>query len=76
MLALIEEAGFVVRAWEDVTAEASGPSGGTPTPPHSIQRIVMGETLEAIARAGRRNREEHRIVMVQAVFVRLEGRRC
>jgi hypothetical protein len=30
----------------------------------------MGDALAAIARAGRRNRDEGRIVMVQAVFER------
>jgi len=31
---------------------------------------VMGDGLEAIARSGERNREEKRIVMVQAVLKR------
>jgi hypothetical protein len=31
----------------------------------------MGDALEAIAQVGQRNREEGRIVMVQAVFERL-----
>ena len=74
MLGLIEDAGFTARAWDDVTVETAG-SGG-PVPAHSIQRIVMGDALEDIVRAGNRNREEHRIVMVQAVFDRLEAPRC
>jgi SAM-dependent methyltransferase len=74
MLGLIEDAGFAAHAWEDVTEETARASAGSP--PHSIQRIVMGETLEEITRAGRRNREEGRIVMVQAVLARLEGSRC
>jgi SAM-dependent methyltransferase len=74
MLGLIEDAGFTARTWDDVTAEMAG-SGG-PVPAHSIQRIVMGDALEDIIRAGNRNREEHRIVMVQAVFDRLEAPRC
>jgi SAM-dependent methyltransferase len=74
MLGLIEDTGFTARAWDDVTAETAG-SGG-PVPAHSIQRIVMGEAIEEIIRAGHRNREEHRVVMVQAVFDRLEARRC
>ena len=74
MLALIEAAGFTVSAWEDVTAETAG-SGG-PVPAHSIQRLVMGEALDEIIRAGHRNRAEGRIVMVQAVFNRLEAGRC
>jgi ubiquinone/menaquinone biosynthesis C-methylase UbiE len=70
MRTVIEAAGFQTRAWDDVTAEAVGPSTGADGPAHSIQRIVMGEALDAIVRAGRRNREEGRIVMVQAVLAR------
>jgi hypothetical protein len=76
MRRVIEAAGFAARAWEDVTADVGGPSTGAAVPPHSIQRIVMGEMLDEIIRAGHRNREEKRIVMVQAVFVRLEASRC
>lgn len=70
MRALIEAEGFQVRVWEDVTAEiaGSGPAAAATGP--SIQALVMGETLEAISRAGRRNCDEGRIVMVQAVFER------
>jgi SAM-dependent methyltransferase len=68
MRAVIEAAGFRPRAWDDVTAE-TGRAGGT-APPHAIQRIVMGDALEAITRAGERNRVEGRIVMIQAVFER------
>jgi len=68
MRATLEAAGFVVRHWDDVTEEFAGPSG--PAPAHSIQRIVMGDLLEAIGAAGQRNREEGRIVNVQAVFER------
>jgi SAM-dependent methyltransferase len=68
MRALIEAAGFRARAWEDVTAEIAG--SGAAVPAHSIQSLVMGNTLAAITRAGRRNRDEGRIVMVQAVFDR------
>jgi SAM-dependent methyltransferase len=74
MLVLIEAAGFVVSAWDDVTTETAGSS--SPVPAHSIQRIVMGEALDEIVRAGHRNREEGRLVMVQAVFNRLEASRC
>ncbi len=76
MRAVIEAAGFAARAWQDVTVEIAGPSTGAAVPPHSIQRIVMGEGLDAIIAAGHRNREEQRIVMVQGVFVRSEERRC
>ncbi len=68
MRAVIEAAGFQVRAWDDVTAEAVGPSTGASGPAHSVQRIVMGQALDAIVRAGQRNREEQRIVMIQAVL--------
>jgi predicted methyltransferase len=76
MRATIEAAGFAERAWQDVTAEAVGPSTGAAVPPHAIQRIVMGDRLDAIIAAGHHNREEQRIVMTHAVFVRSEDRRC
>ena len=69
MRALIERAGFLVRAWDDVTAETAGPADAV-VPAHSIQRLVMGEALDAITRAGQKNRKEGRIVLVQAVFHR------
>ena len=70
MRAVIERTGFRARAWDDVTMETAPPTGN-PVPAHSAQRIIMGDGLEAISRAGQRNREEGRIVMVQAVFERL-----
>ena len=70
MRALIEAAGFRVRAWDDVTTEIAGSGPNAEAPTHSIQALVMGEGLAAITRAGRRNRDEGRIVMVQAVFDR------
>jgi SAM-dependent methyltransferase len=70
MRAVIEAAGFHVRAWDDVTEEAVGPSIGAGAPAHSIQRIVMGPALDAIVQAGERNRQERRIVMIQAVLDR------
>jgi MPBQ/MSBQ methyltransferase len=76
MRATIEATGFAAHAWQDVTAEIAGPSTGAAVPPHSIQRIVMGDRLDAIIAAGHRNREERRIVMTQAVFARPEDRRC
>ena len=66
----IEAAGFDVRAWDDVTEEATGPSTGADSPAHSVQRIIMGDALEPIVRAGQRNREERRIVMIQAALER------
>ena len=68
MRALIEAAGFLVRAWDDVTMETSGGSVGAAG--RSIQSLVMGEALGAIAENARRNRDEGRIAMVQAVFGR------
>lgn len=70
MRAVMEAAGFRVRAWEDVTTELAGPSTGAAFPAHSIARIVMGDTLDEITRAGQRNRDERRIVNVQAILER------
>jgi SAM-dependent methyltransferase len=70
MRAVIEAAGFRALVWDDVTAETAGPPTGAAVPPHSIQRLVMGETIDAIIRAHRRNSEEGRLVSVQAVFER------
>jgi len=70
MRAVIEQAGFRVLVWDDVTAETVGPSTGAAIPPHSIQRLVMGDAIDAIIRAGHQNREEHRIVSIQAVCER------
>jgi len=70
MRRVIEGSGFVVRAWDDVTEEAMGPSTGADSPAHSVQRIIMGEALEPIVKAGQRNRAEQRIVMIQAVLER------
>ena len=68
MRAVIEAAGFRLRAWDDVTAETGHAGGGPPAPRHP--RIVMGDELDAIMRAGQRNRDEGRIVTIQAVFER------
>jgi len=70
MRKVIEAAGFQVRAWDDVSAEATGPSTGAASPAHSIQRIIMGDAVDAITRSGQKNREEGRIVMIQAVLER------
>ena len=70
MRALIEAAGFRALAWENVTAELAGPSTGAGVPAHSIARIVMGDLIDDITRAGQRNRNEGRVVMIQAVFER------
>ncbi|HKQ63599.1 MAG TPA: methyltransferase domain-containing protein, partial [Methylomirabilota bacterium] len=68
MRAVMEASGFQVRAWDDVTAEATGPASAAAIPAHSVQQIIMGESLDAIIRAGHQNREERRIVMTQAVL--------
>ena len=70
MKAVIERAGFTMRVWDDVTAETAGPTTGAAVPPHSIQRLVMGDAIDEIIRAGQRNRAEGRLVSVQAVFDR------
>ena len=67
MQAIIESAGFRLRVWKDVTAARQS---GAPDPPYSIQRLVMGDDLAAIRAAGKRNTEEHRMVMIHAVFDR------
>ena len=69
MRELIEGTGFRMRAWYDVTEERARPSGASP--PYSIQRLVMGDFLDDIRRAGERNRAEGRSVMVHAVFKRM-----
>jgi SAM-dependent methyltransferase len=68
MRVLIEAAGFRVCDWEDVTAEIAGSGPDSAAPAYSISSLVMGDALVAITRASRRNRDEGRIVMVQAVF--------
>ncbi|HET8533044.1 MAG TPA: methyltransferase domain-containing protein [Methylomirabilota bacterium] len=70
MRAVIEAAGFRARAWEDVTAETVGPATGAAVPAHSIQRLVMGDAIDAIIAAGHRNRAEGRVVSIQAIFER------
>lgn len=70
MRELIEAAGFRALAWEDVTAELAGPSTRAAVPAHSIARIVMGDAIDDITRAGQRNRDEGRVLMIQAVFER------
>jgi hypothetical protein len=65
MRALLDLAGFAIDAWDDVTMEASG--GRAPAVGASIQSLVMGERLAEIAVNGRRNRDEGRVVVVQAV---------
>jgi ubiquinone/menaquinone biosynthesis C-methylase UbiE len=70
MRPIVESAGFWIRAWEDATVELGAPPPGGAVPPHAIQRIVMGNALDDIMRAGQRNREERRLVTIQAVAER------
>ena len=70
MRAVIEGAGFRVLEWQDVTDEIAGPSTGTVVPAHSIARLVMGDAVDTISATGQRNRDEGRIVSIQAVCER------
>jgi len=70
MRAVIEAAGFRARVWDDVTAETAGPATAATIPAHSIQRLVMGGAIDEIIRIGHRNRDEGRLVSIQAVFER------
>jgi SAM-dependent methyltransferase len=69
MRALIEAAGFRSHAWE-VMAALPGLAPGAPVTAHNIYHLVMGDAMTAITRAGDRNRDEGRMVTVQAVFDR------
>ena len=71
MRALIEAAGFRARAWDDVTAETAGVRDAAAIPAHSAQRLIMGERLDEIIRVGHRNRDEGRLLAIQAVFNRV-----
>ncbi len=70
MRAVIEGAGFRVLAWDDMTNETAGPSTGSAVPAHSIARLVMGDAVDTISATGQRNRDEGRIVSIQAVCER------
>jgi ubiquinone/menaquinone biosynthesis C-methylase UbiE len=70
MRAVIVAAGFRARIWDDLPSDAPTTTS-TSAPTQTIQRLVMGDSLTAILEAGRRNSEERRQVMVQAVFDRL-----
>src|SRR5262249_5327511 len=71
MRMVMEAAGFRVRVWDDVTAETAGPRTADEIPPYFAARIIMGDALDAIVRAGHRNRDEGRIVLMQAVLDRV-----
>ena len=67
MRACIEQAGFRLKAWEDVTEELAALSS-PPNPASTIQALVADHALPTITESGRRNRVEGRIVVVQAVL--------
>ncbi len=69
MRATIVAAGFRARAWDEMPTETA-PAGAS-APVQTIQKLVMGDWLTAISEAGRRNAEERRLVLVQAVFDRM-----
>jgi MPBQ/MSBQ methyltransferase len=67
MRAVIGAAGFTAIEWAEVTV--GPPPPGAPRPAHTVQSLVMGdERVAEIMRASRRNEDEHRIVMIHAVF--------
>jgi SAM-dependent methyltransferase len=68
---LIETAGFAMEAWEDVTDNALQP--GPELPPHSVQRLVMGDRLDDIMQTYRRNLLEGRMRLFQGVFRAVSG---
>lgn len=65
---VIEAAGFRAGSWEDVPAELLAPRDAAPPPPHSIQRLVMGDRLERILQSTQQNLQEERVRLVQGVF--------
>jgi len=69
MRVLIEAVGFQAYTW-DVMAAMPGVVPGAPVPAHNIYHLVMGDAMAAITHAGDRNRDEGRMVTVQAVFDR------
>ena len=70
MRAVMEAAGFRVRAWDDITAETAGPVDPAAIPAYAASRLIMGAGLDEIIRVGHRNRQEGRLVAIQAVLER------
>ena len=64
----IEAAGFRMRAWDEETLRSA--SAGAADTALGIRELVMGDELAPILHAHQRNREEGRLVSVQAVFDR------
>lgn len=67
---LLLSLGFSLRVWDDCSEEIGGTtSGKAPHAGVSIQQIIKGAAkLKAIVDAGRINKSERRLVMVQAIF--------
>jgi len=71
VLATQEPMAGPVQPVDDVTAETAGPGTADAIPSYFAPRIIMGDALDPIVRAGHRNREEARIVLIQAILDRL-----
>jgi MPBQ/MSBQ methyltransferase len=71
MRTLIAAAGFRECEWLDVTGETTARRPAQSEPAFSIQRLLMGDMLDAIRAAGQRNQRERRTVMMHAVFERI-----
>ena len=67
MLTIIEAAGFRMRAWNEASRLTPRPASQTAT----VQRLVMGDALDAILAAGQRNAEEGRLVTYDGLSDRL-----
>ncbi len=67
---LIEQAGFGLVAWEDVTAVTSLAPLPAPGAPPTLQALVLGDELPLVRANGTRNFDEGRLVNIQAVFDR------
>ena len=67
MRVVIEAAGFTTHEWVEV--RIGPPPADAPRPRHTVQALIMGEDrLAEIMRASRRNEDDGRVVLVQAVF--------
>jgi SAM-dependent methyltransferase len=66
MLAIIESAGFRKVTWNAAPPGMSRASAGP-----SVQRLVMGDGLDAILAAGQRNAAENRLVSMDGLFDRV-----
>ena len=67
MKAILAHFGYQILEWDDVTFEFSGAANASSqaTP---IQELIMGSSLGAILEAGAKNRDEGRILTIQAVL--------